>query len=89
MASFAGKRYASNGLAFSPQGGLPTWEYRVQPCAEGDLENDLNDLGNAGWELVVVKGRGKLVFKRPHRYVDRGTTLYCPICRHSIPKKEE
>ena len=47
------------------------WEYLVKKYKEDNLEEELNKLGNIGWELVKVQKTqyfSQCIFKRPKKY---------------------
>ena len=54
--------------------GYMGWEYKIVPLVGQDVEEELNNYGSAGWELVqMVDGLGetedddyiRVIFKRP------------------------
>lgn len=43
---------------------LTQWEYRKASTSDGDIE-DLNKLGEQGWEVAANANPGTVVLKRP------------------------
>lgn len=45
---------------------MQKWEYKVVDGSMGDLrDNELNELGSEGWELILCDVHGFFYFKRP------------------------
>jgi hypothetical protein len=45
---------------------MTIWEYRIENFPSGPNEEELNEIGGEGWELIYISPHGtRLVFKRP------------------------